>query len=95
MTSFLYCDYCGLPIDEVDDQHVTISAVGREASDTRFDDFVNEMLGHYHATREHPCYEEMWQRMLLIHEHAQSLEHIPTASGQKIAQLRRKLKPAG
>lgn len=92
MTSFLQCDYCGLPIDTVEDQYVTISGRGREASNTRFDDLVNETLGHYHATLEHPCYEEMWQRMLLVHEAAPCLERIPTASGQKIAQLRRKLK---
>lgn len=94
MTSYLQCDYCGAPIEPDDGEHfVTIDARGAEDSDGVIGyHHVSELLGHYHATTNRPCYEQMWQRMLLVHQVAPSLEQIPTATGQKIASLRRKLK---
>lgn len=95
MTSYLQCDFCGEPIDD-DEHHVAIDARGIEdRSDALGYHHVHELLGHYHATCDRPCFEEMWQRMLLVHQAAPSLEQIPTATGQKIASLRRKMKPAG
>ena len=95
MTGYLQCDYCGEPIEPDENEYfVTIDARGHEDKTGTGHHYVNELLGHYHATCDRPCYEEMWQRMLLVHECASTLEHIPTATGQKIARLRRTHKKA-
>ena len=97
MTRYLLCDYCGEPIEE-DEQHVAISATGgREATHGRLGwEVANESLGHFHATLERCCYDELVDHMLLVIATHSDLERIPTASSQKITRLRSKhRKPTG
>jgi hypothetical protein len=97
MTRYLLCDYCGEPIEE-DERHVVISARGsQEITYDRLGwEVANELLGHFHATLERCCYDELVDRMLLVMETHSDLDRIPTASSQTIARLRAKhRKPTG
>jgi hypothetical protein len=91
MTRYLLCDYCGEPIEE-DEQHVMISATGsREATHGGlYWEAAKELLGHFHATLERCCYDELVDQMLLVMETHSDLQRIPTASSHRIARLRAK-----
>lgn len=82
--SFVYtCDLCGRAINP-DDYMATIAIDGRDEDGTRD---LNGWLGHYHSVG---CRGEVVKRVQLIHELAQTIEAIPTISGQAVAARRRK-----
>lgn len=90
--SFTYsCDWCGRDVVP-DDDMATLSVEGTHRGKSTFADRtaageIDGYLGHYH---QHGCWEQIRDRVYMVHEHAQALESIPTISGQAVAARRRK-----
>lgn len=79
------CDFCGEPIEPTDRWATLSVAFGQQR-----DQHLDAAVGDYHFDRARQCWAQASDAVLLTHEFGGSIEHIPVASGQKIAQLRRK-----
>src|SRR5438105_1293900 len=90
MTTYWQCDLCGESI-EPDDRMVAVDAHGRGVDRSGGSVFINEYVGHYHGEPqdgERSCYGRIVDAVYLVHDAGPSLESIPTASAQRIGQLR-------
>jgi hypothetical protein len=101
MSVVIRCDWCG---EEVPNHapHMTFAATATGNPDATTHD--TGWVGHYHAgtwtdSTGRPaakyCFRQMLDAVHLVHEYAPAaLESAPVATSQKIAQLRRKHRPA-